>query len=130
MGKQYLRKQGIGKQGLGKQGLGKRGLGKRGLERHGLGKRGLEGQYLERQNFRGEVWRSEVYSDITIVNFRWQPTGPNHGVKPVAKRHHMVRGSLALPFAVVKSQRVAGERPLEGTKSCRMGKNSVRPLIY
>ena len=30
---------------------------------------------------------------------------------------------------VVKSQRVAGQRPRQGTKSCRMGRNSVHPYV-
>ena len=33
-------------------------------------------------------------------------------------------------FAVMKLQRVAGQRPREGTKSCRMGRNSVRPSVH
>ena len=41
----------------------------------------------------------------------------------------MVSGSLALIFAVLKLQRVAGQQPREGTKSCRMGKNSVHESI-
>ena len=32
-------------------------------------------------------------------------------------------------FEVTKSQRLAGQRPQQGTKSCRMGRNSVRPSI-
>ena len=32
-------------------------------------------------------------------------------------------------FDVVESQIVAGQRPRQGTKSCRMGRNSVHPPI-
>ena len=43
----------------------------------------------------------------------------------------IIWSAVPLPcfFAVLKSQRVAGQRPREGTKSCRMGRNSVRPSI-
>ena len=30
----------------------------------------------------------------------------------------------------MKSQRAAGQRPREGTKSCRMGRNSVCPSVH
>ena len=50
--------------------------------------------------------------------------------QPVAKRHHKVSGSPALLLDVVKSQSVAGQRPRQGTKSCRMGRNSVRPSVH
>ena len=33
-------------------------------------------------------------------------------------------------FDVVKSQKVAGQQPRQGTKSCRMGRNSVRPSAH
>ena len=41
----------------------------------------------------------------------------------------IMRSAVPLPclFDVVKSQNVAGQRPRQGTKSCRMGRNSVRP---
>ena len=44
----------------------------------------------------------------------------------------IMRSAVSLPcfFDVVKSQRVAGQRPRQGTKSCRTGRNSVRPSIY
>ena len=44
----------------------------------------------------------------------------------------IMRSAVPLPcfFDVVKSQRVAGQRPRQGTKSCRMGRNSVRPSIH
>ena len=43
----------------------------------------------------------------------------------------IIWSAVPLPcfFAVLKSQRVAGQRPREGTKSCRMGRNSVRLSI-
>ena len=39
----------------------------------------------------------------------------------------IMRSAVPLPcfFDVEKSQRVAGQRPRQGTKSCRMGKYSV-----
>ena len=39
----------------------------------------------------------------------------------------IMRSAVPLPclFDVVKSQNVAGQRPRQGTKSCRMGRNSV-----
>ena len=42
-----------------------------------------------------------------------------------------MRSAVPLPcfFDVVKSQRVAGQRPRQGTKSCRMGRNSVSLYI-
>ena len=42
-----------------------------------------------------------------------------------------MRSAVPLPcfFDVVKSHRVAGQRPRQGTKSCRMGRNSVRPSV-
>ena len=42
-----------------------------------------------------------------------------------------MRSAVPLPclFDVVKSQKVAGQRPRQGTKSCRMGRNSIRPSI-
>ena len=42
-----------------------------------------------------------------------------------------MRSAVPLPcfFEVTKSQKVAGQRPRQGTKSCRMGRNSVRPYI-
>ena len=42
------------------------------------------------------------------------------------------KAAVPLPcfFAVLKSQRVAGQQPREGTKSCRMGRNSVRPSVH
>ena len=41
----------------------------------------------------------------------------------------IMRSAVPLPcfFDVVKSQKVAGQRPQQGTKSCRMGRNSVHP---
>ena len=41
----------------------------------------------------------------------------------------IMRSAVTVPcfFDVLKSQRVAGQRPQQGTKSCRMGRNSVRP---
>ena len=41
------------------------------------------------------------------------------------------RSAVPLPcfFDVVKSQRVAGQRPRQGTKFCRMGRNSVRTYV-
>ena len=43
----------------------------------------------------------------------------------------IMRSAVPLPcfFDVVKSQTVAGQRPRQGTKSCRMGRNSVRPSV-
>ena len=43
-----------------------------------------------------------------------------------------MRSAVHLPCSldVVKSQRVAGQRPRQGTKSCRMGRNSVRPSVH
>ena len=43
----------------------------------------------------------------------------------------IMRSAVPLPcfFDVVKSQKVAGQRPRQETKTCRMGKNSVRPSI-
>ena len=43
----------------------------------------------------------------------------------------IMRSAVPLPcfVDVVKLQRVAGQRPRQGTKSCRMGKNSVRPSV-
>ena len=43
----------------------------------------------------------------------------------------IMRSAVPLPcfIDVVKSQKVAGQRPQQGTKSCRMGRNSVRPYI-
>ena len=42
-----------------------------------------------------------------------------------------MRSAVPLPcfFDVVKSQGVAGQRPRQGTKSCRMGRNSARLYI-
>ena len=42
-----------------------------------------------------------------------------------------MRSAVPLPclFDVVKSQNVAGQRPQQGTKSCRMGRNSVRTYV-
>ena len=42
-----------------------------------------------------------------------------------------MRSAVPLPccFDVVKSQGVAGQRPRQGTKSCRMGRNSIRPSV-
>ena len=42
-----------------------------------------------------------------------------------------MRSAVPLPclFDVVKSQKVAGQRPQQGTKSCRMVRNSVRPSV-
>ena len=39
----------------------------------------------------------------------------------------IMRSAVPLPcfFDVVKSQKVAGQQPRQGTKSCRMGRNSV-----
>ena len=37
---------------------------------------------------------------------------------------------LPCPFDVVKLPRVAGQRPQQGTKSCRMGRNSVHPYVH
>ena len=44
----------------------------------------------------------------------------------------IMRSAVPLPcfFDVVKSQTVAGQRPQQGTKSCRMGRNSVRPSVH
>ena len=44
----------------------------------------------------------------------------------------IMRSAVPLPclFDVVKSQNVAGQRPQQGTKSCRMGRNSIRPSIH
>ena len=41
----------------------------------------------------------------------------------------IMRSAVPLPclFDVVKSQNVAGQRPRQGTKSCRIGRNSVHP---
>ena len=36
---------------------------------------------------------------------------------------------LSCFFDVVKSQKVVGQRPQQGTKSCRMGSNSIRPSV-
>ena len=43
----------------------------------------------------------------------------------------IMRSAVPLPclFDVVKCQRVEGQWPRQGTKSCRMGRNSVRPFI-
>ena len=43
----------------------------------------------------------------------------------------IMRSAVPLPcfFHVVKSQKVAGQRPRQGTKSCRMGRNSRRPYV-
>ena len=43
----------------------------------------------------------------------------------------IMRSAVPLPclFDVVKSQNLAGQRPRQGTKSCRMGRNSVRPSV-
>ena len=43
----------------------------------------------------------------------------------------IMRSAVPLPcvFDVVNSQRVARQRPQQGTKSCRMEKNSVHPSI-
>ena len=40
----------------------------------------------------------------------------------------IMRSAVPLPcfFDAVESHRVAGQRPRQGTKSCRMGRNSVR----
>ena len=44
----------------------------------------------------------------------------------------IMRSAVPLPcfFEVTKSQKVAGQRPQQGTKSCRMGRNSVHPPIH
>ena len=43
-----------------------------------------------------------------------------------------MRSAVPLPcfFDVEKSRGVAGQRPQQGTKSCRMGRNSVRPSVH
>ena len=43
----------------------------------------------------------------------------------------IMRSAVPLPcfIDIVKSQRVAGQRPQQGTKSCRMRRNSVRPTV-
>ena len=43
----------------------------------------------------------------------------------------IMRSAVPLPcfFDVLKTQRVAGQRPQQGKKSCRMGRNSVRLSI-
>ena len=45
--------------------------------------------------------------------------------------YRAVRSAVPLPcfFNVVKSRRVAGQRSWQGIKSCRMGRNSVRPFV-
>ena len=50
------------------------------------------------------------------------------GSEPVG----IMRSAVPLPwfFDVVTSQKVAGQRPQQGTKSCRMGRNSVRPSAH
>ena len=42
-----------------------------------------------------------------------------------------MRSAVPLPcfFEVTKSQKVAGQRPQQGTKSCRMRRNSVCPSV-
>ena len=44
----------------------------------------------------------------------------------------IMRSAVPFPcfFDIVKSQRLAGQRPQQGTKPCRMGGNSVRPSIH
>ena len=44
----------------------------------------------------------------------------------------IIWSAVPLPcyFAVVKPQRIAVQQPQEGTKSCRMGRNSVHPSIH
>ena len=43
----------------------------------------------------------------------------------------IMRSAVPLPcfIDVIKSQRVAGQQPRQGTKSCRMGRNSVRTYV-
>ena len=43
-----------------------------------------------------------------------------------------MRSAFTLPcfFDVVKSQKVAGQRPRQGTKSCRIGRHSVRSYVH
>ena len=43
----------------------------------------------------------------------------------------VIRSAVPLSrfFDVLKSQRVAGQRPRQGTKSCKIGRNSVRPSV-
>ena len=59
------------------------------------------------------------------VGRRWSRRKKNQSPKGI------IWSAVPLPcfFVVMKSQRVAGQRPREGTKSCRMGRNSVRPSI-
>ena len=40
-----------------------------------------------------------------------------------------MRSTVPLPCFFDESQRVAGQRPQQGMKSCRMGRNCVRPYI-
>ena len=44
----------------------------------------------------------------------------------------IMRSAVPLPcfFDVVKSQGVAGQRPRQGTKSCRMGRISIHPYVH
>ena len=44
----------------------------------------------------------------------------------------IIWSAVPLPcfFALLKSQKVAGQRPQQGTKSCRMGRNSVCPYVH
>ena len=62
-------------------------------------------------------------------------TGPYCHVQPIRSNNKtpkgIMRSAVPLPclFDVVKSQNVAGQRPRQGTKSCRMGRNSVRPSV-
>ena len=49
-----------------------------------------------------------------------------------SRPHGNIWSAVPLPcyFDVVNFQRVAGQRPREGTKSCRMGRNSVCPSVH
>ena len=44
----------------------------------------------------------------------------------------IMRSAVSLPcfFEVTELQKVVGQRPQQGTKSCRMGRNSVRPYVH
>ena len=44
----------------------------------------------------------------------------------------IIRSAVPLPcfFDVVMSREEAGQRPQQGTKSCRMGRNSVYPTVH
>ena len=58
----------------------------------------------------------------------WEGKGKKKNKTPKG----IMRSAVPLPclFDVVKSQNVAGQRPRQGTKSCRMGRKSVLRSEY